>query len=270
VTVSQLPNAAKPFDTAWSALAAHVAEEGSDLVVLPEMPFAPWLAARREVDPSAWARAVEAHEHWCGRLHELGAAAAVGSRPVSAPDRHNRAFAWRRGGGLEDLHDKAFLPDEEGFWEATWYRRGAPNFRTTKFAAPEGGQADLGVLLCTEMWFLEHARAYGRAGAHIVAVPRATPASTLDKWIAGGRTTAVVSGAFCVSSVPYNAPGQGADLGGGAWIIDPEGELLALTSAAHPFVTWDLDLELAAAAKRGYPRYVAEYALPDNENLDTP
>jgi N-carbamoylputrescine amidase len=44
--------------------------------------------------------------------------------------------------------------------------------------------------------------------------------------------------------------------GGVGWIISPDGEILARTSAAEPFATLEIDLDLAAAARRTYPRYV--------------
>jgi len=258
VTVCQIPNEPAPLAAAWVRLREHLAAEESDLLVLPEMPFSPWLAATRDVDREQWRAAADVHLGWCDRLGELGVEAALGSRPVDHPEPRNRGFVWTLTGGLADLHDKVYLPDEAGFWEATWYNRGTPDYEIATVVAPDGSRVRVGVLLCTEMWFLEHARSYGRAGAHIIAVPRATPGSTLDKWIAGGRTAAVVSGAYCLSAAPYNAPGQGADLGGGSWIIDPEGGVLALTTPDEPFATRDIDVDAAEAAKMLYPRYVTE------------
>jgi N-carbamoylputrescine amidase len=250
-------NEAGQLPDIWRDLARHLAAERSDFLVLPEMPFSPWLAATREVDNSRWRTAVTVHRRWCDRLEELGVAAALGSRPVDDPEPRNRAFLWCQGAGLTNLHDKVYLPDEDGFWEATWYRRGRPEYALAEVVDAQRGRAHVGTLLCTEMWFLEHARAYGRAGAHVLAVPRATPAATLDKWIAGGRTAAVVSGAYCLSSAPYTGSDDG-DLGGGGWIIDPDGQVMATTSTARPFVTCEIDLQHAEAAKAGYPRYVAE------------
>lgn len=258
VTVCQIPNEVAPLALAWDGLREHLAAERSDLLVLPEMPFSPWLAVSGTVDREQWSRAAAAHRAWCDRLGELGVGAVIGSRPVDDPEPRNRAFLWDSPAGLGNLHDKVYLPDEEGFWEATWYRRGTPDYELAPVVAADGGSAQVGVLLCTEMWFLEHARAYGRGGAHVLAIPRATPGSTLDKWIAGGRTAAVVSGAYCLSSAPYNAPGQGADMGGGSWIIDPEGEVLALTTPEQPCVTLEIDLPASEAAKKLYPRYVPE------------
>jgi len=39
------------------------------------------------------------------------------------------------------------------------------------------------------------------------------------------------------------------------WIIGPDGQLLARTSGQAPFITLEIDLAAAAAARRTYPRY---------------
>ena len=77
--------------------------------------------------------------------------------------------------------------------------------------------------ICTELWFMEHARAYGQGGVHLLAVPRATPRETLDKWLAGGRAAAIVSGAFTLSSNSASRPADIANLGGQGWIVGPDG-----------------------------------------------
>lgn len=248
VTVCELPTEPEAVGAAWEGFATHCREQRTELAVLPEMPFSPWLASGRTVDRAAWMQAVAAHDEWITRLGELGADVVVGTAPVTAGGtRHNEAFAWWPGGGRVAGHRKHHLPDEAGFWEATWYEPGPP-----EFAPLDTPLARLGFLVCTELWFLEHARAYGEHGVDVLASPRATPASSRDKWIAGARTAAVVSGAFCVSSNH-----AGAGWAGAGWVIHPEeGDVLALTSTEQPFETCDIDLADARAAKSTYPRYV--------------
>ncbi len=48
------------------------------------------------------------------------------------------------------------------------------------------------------------------------------------------------------------------DLGGQGWLVGPDGDVLAVTTPATPAVTVAIDLDLAAAAKAAYPRYVRE------------
>ena len=97
-------------------------------------------------------------------------------------------------------------------------------------------------------------------------VPRSTSHGSLDKWVAGGQAAAVVSGAFCLSSNNWQpaaaeaeaSPLVGPNLGGRAWIIDPDGEVVATTSEQHPFATASIDLAAAAGGKQTYPRYISD------------
>ncbi len=52
--------------------------------------------------------------------------------------------------------------------------------------------------------------------------------------------------------------GLGHRLAVGIRLIDPDGEVLATTSDARPFVTMDIDLSKAYDAKKTYPRDVKE------------
>ena len=145
------------------------------------------------------------------------------------------------------------MPNEEGYWEASWYERGDGDFEPI-----QAGSALLGFVICTDIWFFQHSRSYGKKGVHLIACPRATPRSTLDKWLVGGRATAVVSGAFVLSSNRVSREGEEADLGGQGWILGPNGKVLGLTSDERPFLTLELDLKKADLAKQTYPRYVRD------------
>jgi N-carbamoylputrescine amidase len=257
VTICELPNDEPSLRRAWDQLAEHVRHAGSDLVVLPEMPFAPWFAVAQTYDEGVWRSAVEQHERWLERLPDLGSATVIGTRPVTRGSRHvNEAFAWDAESGYRPLHDKRYLPDEEGFWEAHWYAPGDGDFTPARLAATPAGIL-VGVLICTEMWSMTHAQRYGKAGVHLIATPRCTGRATVDKWVTGGRAVAIVSGAYSVSSNRNAPPGSG-DFGGGGWVIDPDGQVLALTTNDNPICTVEIDLTAADAAKRTYPRYALD------------
>lgn len=254
VTVTQLPDTPKELETAFAALIEHVKAHSSELVLLPEMPFYAWFATTQQVDPAVWQAAVDAHEEWLPRLAALGAKVVLGSRPTNADGQpHNDAFVWQPQSGARFAHRKYYLPDEPGFWEATWYRRA----ETPSFHAADAGDVKVGFMICSDLWFGEHARGYARQGVHILANPRATERSSVDKWRAGGRAMAVMAGAYCLSS---NRAGEsnGVRWGGGGWIIDPDGEVLDITSNEQPFATAEIDLSHAEEAKRTYPRDVRE------------
>ena len=253
-TITQLD--ASQLKADWQRLKQHIAERASELVLLPEMCFAPWFCGVPEQDERTWQHAVSAHETWLERLPELDVNFVIGTAPRHINGkRHNVAYLWTPRDGLQWIHAKTYLPNDEGYWEANWYDRAPIDFQPTR-----AGELTLGIMICTEIWFLQHARDYGKSGVHLLLNPRSTPRSTNAKWLAGGQTAAVVSGAFCLSS---NHSGQagGVDLGGAGWICDPDGAVLATTSEAEPFITLELDLGAAERAKSTYPRYVDDSQL---------
>jgi N-carbamoylputrescine amidase len=47
--------------------------------------------------------------------------------------------------------------------------------------------------------------------------------------------------------------------GGSGWIIEPEeGKVLGVTTREQPFLTLEIDISVAEAAKHTYPRYVLD------------
>lgn len=255
VTVCQLDSRPEHREAALEALGQHAAEAGAELVVLPELPFSTWLAASPQPDLGAWQDSVVAHERAVARLDLLGAAAVVASRPTVEPDgsRHNQAFVWTPQGGAARVRDKRHLPDELGYWEASWYDRGERSLATCQVLG-----ATVAVPLCTDLWFLEEAREYGRQGTDLLCLPRATPRESLSKWVAGGRVAAICAGAFCLSSNQWVPGGSAIACGGLGWVLSPDGDVLATTTPDQPVVTVEVDLAIARQAKSTYPRYVAE------------
>ena len=254
VTVCELRNDPASFTEDWERLEAHVKVERSDLVLLPEMPFSPWFVWSPLYDSKIWERAIKSHQEATPLLEKLSPACVCGSQPIDNKGRrHNEAFIWEMASGFRYAHTKYYLPDEEGYWEASWYERGDGDFTPVQV-----GNVLLGFVICTDIWFFQHARSLGKRGVHLISCPRATPSGTLDKWLAGGQAAAVVSGAFILSSNRISQEGDKADLGGQGWIVGPNGKVLGLTSREHPFLTLDLDLEKANRAKQTYPRYVKD------------
>jgi N-carbamoylputrescine amidase len=255
VTVCELTNEPGEFERDWQALATHVQMQRSDLVLLPEMPFHPWLAHTQRASVTAWQAAVAAHDRWIGRLNELSPAVVLGTRPTTLGGRRlNEAYVWTADQGYRGVHAKYYLPEDEGFWEASWYHRGDKDF-----ALIDTARGKIGFLICTEIWFNAHARTYAQQGIQLLACPRATPTGTADKWLAGGRVAAVVSGAYCLSSNLTGRTQVGGDYAGRGWIIEPEeGNVLGVTTADQPLMTLEIDLSQADKAKKTYPRYVPD------------
>lgn len=255
VTVCELNNESGDFAERWGRLMAHVHAEKPDLVLLPEMIFSPWFPGTRPFELQSWKDAVRMHserENWLDGFGE--GVGVLGSRPVDRGEtRLNEAFIWEAKEGFRTVRAKQYLPDEEGFWEASWYARGKDAFQTVRF-----DRLRIGILICTELWFFQHARTFGREGVHLIAHPRASGRSTVDRWLVAGRAAAIVSGSYCISSNRSGLQQSGVEFGGVGWIIGPEGDLMGVTSEERPFLTLDLDIEVAEQAKTTYPRYVID------------
>ncbi|MGQ9910095.1 MAG: carbon-nitrogen hydrolase family protein [Candidatus Flexifilum sp.] len=259
VTVCQLDNDRARFAADWAALCAHVQAERSDLVLLPEMPFSAWFPAVQPTDAGmraqVWDEVMAEHDAWIARLGELGAPSVLGSRPALAAGRPvNQGFIWTRDGGYQPAHDKIYLPEEPGYWEASWYQAGAGGFQIAEIASA-GGPIRVGFAICSELWFFHAARELMEQGCELLVTPRCTGLPSVEKWLVGGQAAAVVSGAYSLSSNRVGLQGETV-FGGQGWIVDPDGEILGTTSADHPFLTLTIDRARAHAAKRTYPRYI--------------
>ncbi len=255
VTVCELPHEPGALTDAWAALCEHTTAHGSQLVLLPEFAMVEpvWEAERFEAKRWSDIESLSARHLRC--LPDLGAEYVVGTRPLTQNGRRlNQAYLWSAATDAQPLRSKFFLPQEPGNWEAAWFEPG-----DRAFPAFHAGPVAFGVNICTELWALETYASYATQGVELLLSPRATALATMRKWLAVGVVAAVRSGAFGLSSNRVDATGG---CGGGGWIIDPGGEILAITSAAEPFATREIDLSRAAAAKDSYPRYVFTGSSP--------
>ncbi|HWA57440.1 MAG TPA: carbon-nitrogen hydrolase family protein [Gemmatimonadales bacterium] len=249
VTVCELPDDTGGLEAAWDALVRHTAESRAELVLLPEFAGVEAIWESSRFDAGRWAHALAQSDAWLARLGELGAAYVVGSRPVGLDQRRwNQGYCWSAEGGVTALRSKAFLPAEAGGWESAWFDAGERSFPLS-----HAGPVAFGLNICTELWALESYTAYAELGADLVLAPRATARGTTAKWLAVGIVAAVRAGAFSVSSNRADPSGR---YGGTGWIIGPDGDLLARTTADVPFATVDLELARSALARRSYPRNV--------------
>jgi len=253
VTVCQLNNDIDLFEREWKELVSHCKLNKSELLLLPEMPFYSWIANTSKVIDSKKDEAIQAHEKWLLRIDELEGIVVAYSKPLRKEGKFlNTAFIWTKEDGHQEIHTKYFFPEEEGFYEETWFDRAPKSFELI-----ETNGIKIGFLLCTEIWFTEYTRKYGIDGMDILFCPRATGKSSIDQWIRCGQTSSVIGGAYCLSSNRSGIGENNFNWGGAGWICQPmDGRLLGVTSNESPFLTIDIDLENSKQAKNEYPIYV--------------
>jgi N-carbamoylputrescine amidase len=236
----------------WSRLCTSVAAEAPHLFLLNEMPFGPWIASGDSFEERRWIASCSAHDAGMKRVEGLGALCVAGSRPMQSGALHtNAGFLWSRHDESQWVHTKQYFPDEQGYYEARWFEPGERHFRVAA-----AGTLRVGFLICTELMFNEHARQYGREGAHVILVPRAVGSGSLERWLVAMRMAAIVSGCYVISSNRAGTANDGQVFGGRGWIIDPFGEVIAETSTSLPVAFHDIDTTLVAQAQSEYPCYV--------------
>jgi N-carbamoylputrescine amidase len=246
-------------DQGWQRLAGYSTDLSPDALLLNEMPFGGWLSADPEPVPDKLVASHALHDGGLAHLSELGARIVLGSRPTFERERSvNAGFVWTADSGIKAIHTKQFFPDEAGYYEARWFERGDLRFQLANF-----GGIKVGFLICTDVMFPEWARYYGRRGAHVIAVPRATPEPSLNRWKTVMAACAVISGCYVASSNRFGMNDSGQEFGGKGWIFGPSGRVRAETSKNSPVVEVEIDLNLVSQAKAGYPSYVND--LPPRE-----
>ena len=256
ISFVEWPEALAADGEAWAALSAAVAQAAPDILVTNEMPFGAWIAEADGFADGPAEASLAAHAAGLAALARLGVPAVISSRPVRYRDRlANEAFVLEAG-AARPLHRKQCFPDEPGWREAEWY---LPD--SSGFALGEAAGIKVGALLCTEVMFNERARAYGRAGASLIVVPRAS-GETMESWRTACAMAALVSGAYVVSSNRVGQGPGGVRFGGVGMAYAPGGRRLAETSRDAALQTIDFDPEAVAAAQRDYPCYVAEPLTP--------
>jgi N-carbamoylputrescine amidase len=248
--VVQWPEGLEPGGAAWRTIADAVARAELDLLVTNELPFGPWIADGDTFDRCAADACVLAHDQGLAALRGLAAPAILSSRPIwTGMGLANEAVVLEDG-ATHAVHHKTYLPAEPGWREASWFTPGRNGFK-----AMDVGGLRVGALLCTDAMYTEHARSYGRQGAQLIAIPRASGACS-EIWLAAGKMAAIVSGCYVVSSNRTGCSRRGARFGGAGFAYDPTGALIGVTTDAAPLLAVDIDPGVALRQREAYPCYL--------------
>jgi omega-amidase len=210
---------------------ARLADEGVELVVLPEM----WGTgfAYRELNELATRTG--------DLVEELGALSAkygmvvVGSLPEPHEDKvYNTAYVLDRGkmrGKYRKIHLFSLMQEDRSFDSGC-----APLLVDTSVGK-------LGVFICYDLRFPELARRLAVEGAEILVVPGEWPKPRQEHWRTLLRARAIENQLFLVSANCCGQVGK-LDFFGMSMIIDPKGEVLAEAGYDPQDITATLDFAL--------------------------
>jgi predicted amidohydrolase len=254
-----------------AALAAEAAA-GSDLVVLPEYlqfrgsPAGFRASARTIPGPTTAPFSAIAREHGCWIL--AGSHAELSADPARP---YNTAVLFDRSGALVARYRKLHLFDvtvDDGPSDRESARVTPGDHAVV--AAMEG--TALGLSICYDLRFPELYRALALAGAEVLAVPAVfTERTGRDHWEVLLRARAIENGAWVIAAGGCGAGGPGSLAAWGhSMVVDPWGSVVIEAGAHEAIVRAELDLGLAAAARRQIPALANRRpdALPPVRDVD--
>ena len=170
VAFVEWPEGLSPDGAAWPEVSRSVAAANPDILVTNELPFGSWIAEGSAFSGAEANASIRSHERGLKALIDLGVRAVISSRPVRKGSRlANEAFVLEDGGAVRALHRKQHFPNEPGWFESEWFAGDGSGFEAAEILGLR-----VGVLLCTDAMFNEHARAYGKQGAALIVIPRAS------------------------------------------------------------------------------------------------
>ncbi len=215
------------------------AELGAKIVVTPELFQTPYFPRRQDEDYFAWAEPARGNKT-IARLSKLAKELDV-VLPYSFFERAGQTFynslaMIDANGKVLGVYRKAHVPQGPGYHEKYYFRPG-----DTPLTVWDTKHGRLGVGICWDQWFPEHARSLALEGAEILLYPTAIgsePASgedTRDPW------QRVMIGHAVASSIPVAAANRIGDEGelefyGSSFICDPRGDKVQELGTDEPGV----------------------------------
>lgn len=254
VCVAEFPDEIALYEAGMAQIADHVATEAPDLLVLPEMPFTPWIFCVEARDTTLWKETLLAHAQWRDRLAGMIPTPILTSEPVERDGRRlNEAIFLDGDRKRYPLRSKHYLPNDYPAIEQVWFDEG-----DTATGVFDLLGHPFAVQLCSEIMYGEIPRLLAAQGARIIVQSRAT--GDHPRWRAASLLAAATSGCFVLGANRRSADRDWFT--GGSWVYGPDGTLLGETSASAPCLTVEIALNEAEMAQNEYPRSMfAHYAV---------
>jgi nitrilase len=246
--------------SAAAALIAQAAEQGAELVVLPEY-FC--LIGQSDGDKLAIQEPfgdgpIQRFLSSAARQH--GVWLVAGTIPLSAsePDRvFNSSLAFDPQGNCVARYDKIHLfrfdNGRERYDESRVLDRGAT---PTRFALPsrDGHTWQVGMSVCYDLRFPELYRGYAEQGADLLLVPAAfTHTTGQAHWEILLRARAIENLAFVAASAQGGVHPNGRQTWGQSMLIDPWGQVLASLAQGQGVVVAELDAQSMSQRRSQLP-----------------
>ncbi|GAA2824605.1 carbon-nitrogen family hydrolase [Kitasatospora paracochleata] len=239
-------DAEPPAERRARAAALVRAQEGADLVILPEL----------------WALGGFAYELW-----SQGAEALDGPTAEAMSAAAKAIGAWVHAGSIVErdpdgpIYNTSLLFAPDGELAHTYRKIHRFGFDSGEAVAMGAGQeivtaatdfATLGLATCYDLRFPELFRALLDGGAELLVVPAAWPARRREHWTLLARARAVEEQAYVLACNTAGTHG-GVEQAGASIVVDPWGRVLGEAGAEEQVLTVELDPAEVAKARAEFP-----------------
>jgi predicted amidohydrolase len=187
----------------------------------------------------------------------------IGSLAVKAgPDKvANRSFLVDDKGRIVSRYDKIHLFDVD-LGDGTDYRESRTYEAGRAGRVAETPWGKLGLSICYDLRFPQLYRAYGQAGAAMIAVPSAFTRTTGEAhWHVLLRARAIETGAYVLAPAQCGVHISGRETYGHSLIVDPWGRVVGDGGSDPGVVVADLDFDEVAKMRRRIPSLMQDVAF---------
>ena len=221
------------------------AEQGADLIVLPELHSHPYFC--KSVNPEYFDLAEmipgPTTQQLAKTAEKYNIVIVASIFEKRAPGLyHNTAVVLDSDGSYAGLYRKMHIPEDPGYYEKYYFTVGDLGFKPIPTSVGK-----LGVLVCWDQWFPEAARLMTLGGADLLIYPTAIgwePTDSndekqrqLDSWITIQQSHAIANGLHVVSCNRIGTETEGEitiDFWGNSFISGPQGEIQARADSVSP------------------------------------
>ncbi len=231
-------------------LLSEAQNQGSDLVLFPELFPHPWFPTEEDSRHFALAQAIPGilSQHMAALARRFQTTLVVPLYEDNGSRRYNTTIVISDHGDILFRYQKNHIPYHPGWFEKYYYDPGTLGFPVFHFRG-----ARIGIQTCWDNLFPEGTRLLALQGADIVLAPRGTGNASLHRWRTQLAGNALANNLFVVSVNRIGLEGGQWMFGGDSFAVGPDGNMIDALSGDNEVRTVELDLGQVMETRREWP-----------------
>lgn len=260
------PNLDENLQTA-ERLVRKAAEQGAQVILLPELFERPYFCQERQYDYYSYAKPVDendAVQHFMPIARELQVVLPISFYEKDGTNLYNSIAVLDADGSLLGVYRKTHIPDDHYYQEKFYFTPG-----NTGFKVWDTCYAKIGIGICWDQWFPETARCLALNGAELLLYPTAIGSEPILETDSQGHWQRTMQGHAAANIVPVIAANR-IGLEEVVPSVENGGQASCLNFYGSSFMTDETGVILTAAGRDQEAVLIANYDLDKGgrERLD--